>query len=173
MLIENFHLSTDTGSQQNDRAEPRETDNSTTQQLPPTSAQGQGQASSSVPSEGTQLRSRLHTTAASTRKSSGGSSRDNSGHTGSQATESEWLNQQQEEPEEGEGGEDDALITIRLIMYGSTTKLVRVSPTTKLADMRRYREIIITVSYDRPPISTTLYYLRINAILLCTEHVQH
>lgn len=55
------------------------------------------------------------------------------GHTESWATESEQPSQQQEE----EGGEDDSFITVRLIMYGSTTKSVRVSPTTTLADMRR------------------------------------
>ena len=76
------------------------------------------------------------------------------GRTGSGVTESERLNQQREEEgeeEEERGGEegkreDDSLITIRLIMYGSTTKPVRVSPTSTLADMRRYTgKYIITL----------------------------
>ena len=68
------------------------------------------------------------------------------GRTGSEVTESERPNQQRDEEEEERGGEerkreDDSLITIRLIMYGSTTKPVQVSATTTLADMRRYRKV--------------------------------
>ena len=115
-----------TGSQRNDR-ESQETSNPTTQQVPQ--------------SDGTQLRSRLRTTAASTGDS--GSSRDDSGQTGyaghttSRTAESEQPSQQQEE------GGDNSLITVRLIMYGSTTKPVRVSPTATLADMRRYDVVYI------------------------------
>ena len=119
--------------------EPQEADISTTQQS--TSAQ-RGPALSSVPSDGTQLRSRVrHSTAASTGDSSSETSRDNSGQTGdteSGVAESERPSQRKEEEGERGGGEDDSLITVRLIMYGSTTKPVRVSPTTTLTDMRRY-----------------------------------
>ena len=128
-----------TGSQRNDR-EPQEASNPTTQQVPQSTSAQHSQTSSSS-SDGTQLRSRLRTTAASTGDS--GSSRDDSGQTGyaghttSRTAESEQPSQQQEE------GGDNSLITVRLIMYGSTTKPVRVSPTATLADMRRYDVVYI------------------------------
>ena len=124
-----------TGNQQNaSTAEPQElgSSNSTSQQS--TSAQ-RGPPPSSVPSDGTELRSRLRSSAAST----GDSGLSGSGGTSQKVAESERPSQQREE---GGGGGGDDLITIRLIMYGSTTKSVRVSPTTTLADMRRYRKLV-------------------------------
>lgn len=104
------------------------------QTTPPAPApQAQGSAPVATATTGSQLRSRFHPAATSTGASE--SSRDGSGQTGSSVRdEPEQVPDQQSE---GEGG-DESLITVRLILYGSTTKPIQVSPTSTLADVRRY-----------------------------------
>ena len=74
--------------------------------------------------EGSELRSRPGHSAATQPASGVGSSRDEPKH-----VETE----RDQQHEEG----DESLITVRLILYGSTTKTVRVSATSTLAEMRR------------------------------------